>query len=191
MPSWTFAGKRVEGSATAVNIFGQPISDAEARAQYGGKITRHHIIDIKVLQAMWNTAVDRADEATINALAAWAGASSLLPPAPYNMTSTDPPAGLLEKITWNPFNLVVGPLTNYRVGDPDNDFDDLHFRTLPKFSKEDRTNQFENLARQEFNTHIYRLRQIYLLMGQYIEDTAAPQMISSMQSLLKSDTPSS
>ena len=191
MPSWNFTGKRVEGTSGFVTIFGQPMSDAEAKAQYGGKITRHHIIDIKVLQAIWNAGVDRGDEATIGALAAWGGALGLLPSSPFNMNSTDAPAGLLEKITWNPFNLVVGPLTNYRIGDPENDFDDLHFRTLPKFTQADRSNQYENLARQEFNTHAYRLRQIYLLMGQYIENTAAPQQISSMQSLLRSDTPTS
>ncbi|HXU81401.1 MAG TPA: hypothetical protein VN914_08385 [Polyangia bacterium] len=187
MPSWTYTGKRVKGSVEAVTIFGTRIGKSQAKAQYQGEITRHHLIDIQTLQALWNAIVDRNDEDTMEALAVWAGAR--IPNRPFNMGSTNPPNGLLNKIAWNPFNLVVGPLTNYRVGDPGDSFDDLHFRSFPKFTDKDRSNQAESIARQEFNAHIYRLKQIDQLGARYINGDVPEQVASSLRMLLRSDTP--
>ncbi len=187
MPSWTYTGHRVKGSVEAVSIFGGRIQKNQAKAQYQGEITRHHLIDIQVLQKMWNAVVDREDEETMIALATWARAR--VPARPFNMKTTNPPPGLINKITWNPFNLVVGPLTNYRIGDPGDSFDNLEFRDLPKFTDKDRSNQAENLARQEFNSHMYRLKQIYQLMKRYINDEAPEQIVENLRSLLRSDVP--
>lgn len=102
--------------------------------------------------------------------------------------TTDCPREDLKKIAWNPFNLVVGPLTEYRVGDPADSFDDIRFRELPKFTPDDATNKAEALARLEFNEHIVRLKRISNLMDIYLI-TPAPQDVTSLQTLLKSCVP--
>jgi hypothetical protein len=189
--SWEFTGSRVKGSVDAVTIFGAALSPAQAKAQYGGQITRHHLIDIQQLQALWNVIVSREDDDSMEALAHWAGKAGTLPAKPYNMQTTAAPGTLLKDVAWNPFNLIVGPLTNYRLGDPANDFDNIHFRSFPALSASDPNARAESLARQEFNAHVRRLREIYLLSKRYIEEVPPPQIVASLRTLLRSDTPAS
>ena len=188
MPSWKYtAGGRVGGSVAAVTIFGVQIQDKVGKANFGGQWTRHHLIDIQVLQKIWNAFIDANDEDSMEALITWAGAT--MPGKPFNMNGTDAPQGVLNRIAWNPFNIVIGPLANYRVNDPGSTFDPLTFTAMPKFAAKGDANYQENLARQEFNTHIYRLSQIYALMKRYLtEDPIAPQLVDSLRSLLRSDT---
>jgi hypothetical protein len=188
MPSWAYtAGGRVGGSVAAITIFGTQLQDAAAKSHFDHAITRHHLIDIQILQKIWNAFVAADDEESMAALITWAGAS--MPRRPFDMNSSNAPQGLLNRIAWNPFNIVIGPLANYRVNDPGSTFDAIAFTSFPKFDAKGDANQKESLARQEFNTHIYRLRQIYLLMKEYLtHDDIAPQTVNSLRSLLRSDT---
>jgi hypothetical protein len=188
MPSWAYtAGGRVGGSVAPVTIFGVQLQDKAAKSHFDGAFTRHHLIDIQVLQKIWNAFVAADDEESMAALITWAGGA--MPARPFNMNSTAAPQGLLNRIAWNPFNIVIGPLANYRVNDPGSTFDAITFTSFPKFDAAGDANQKESLARQEFNTHIYRLRQIYLLMKEYLtHDDFSPQAVSSLRSLLRSDT---
>src|SRR5258708_6147070 len=133
MPSWKFtAGGRVNGSVAAVTIFGVQLQNTPAKAHFGGQFTRHHIIYIQILQKIWNAFIDANDEESMEALITWAGAN--MPGKPFNMNSTDPPQGVLNRIAWNPFNIVMGPLANFRVNDPGSKFDPITFTALPNFA---------------------------------------------------------
>lgn len=191
MPTWKFTEHRIDGKARAATIFGVRITDGKAKDQFSKHMSRHHLIDIQQLQNLWNAVVDRNDEDTMAAMAHWAGATSLLPAKPYNMLTTSAPGGLLRKIAWNPFNLIIGPSTNYRLGDPANDFDHIEFRSFPKFSTVKSPEHIENLARQEFNTHVRRLRDLYLLMQRYLDEIPPPQIVDNLRQVLRSDTPAS
>ncbi len=188
MPSWAYtAGGRVNGSVAAVTIFGTNLQDGAAKKNFDGQFTRHHLIDIQVLQKIWNAFVADNDEDSMEALITWCGGK--MPTRPFNMGSTAAPAGLLNRVAWNPFNIVIGPLANHRVNDPGSTFDSITFTKFPKFAAKGDDNYKENLARQEFNTHIYRLRQIYVLMKEYLaHDDFSEQSLNSLRTLLRSDT---
>jgi hypothetical protein len=184
--SWKFNGSRVKGSVNAVTIHGLQLSSNQTKAHYGGAITRHHIIDIQSLQAFWNATIDRDDDDTMEALACWANATPLLPAKPRHMQTTQPPNGLLKSIAWNPLNLIVGPPTEYRLGDPANDFDDIHFRSFPSRSASPDALS-ESIVRQEFNMHVRRLRRIFLLIEEYLNGPLPDPTLESLRSLLRSD----
>lgn len=188
--SWIFTGKRVgDAKIKPVDLYGVPV---EGNPFDKGSMTRHHIIPITLLQKVWNTAVRRNDVDTIQAMAVWAGADKLMPtkrPLVMDGPEADPqPDGLLKKIAWNPFNLIMGPLTESRVGDPADSFDDIEFRNLPKFKIDEAGKKAEALARLDFNSHIKTLYKVNHYMKLYLE-SPSPQDLTSLHTLLKSDTP--
>jgi hypothetical protein len=196
MTSWEFTGKRVEGSVKTIDLFGQAMTNNPfaPNGKLKDQISRHHIIDIQLLQAVWNTAVKRNDADTMVALATWAGAASMVPSTRPLIMDGSPgtapqPQGLLKKIAWNPFNLTVGPLTNYRPDDPGDHFDDVRFQDLPKFALNEASKKAEALARLEWNEHIQLLKKIDHFMKLYIL-TPFPQDVTSLQTNLKSCVPS-
>ena len=76
---------------------------------------------------------------------------------------------------WNPFNIIIGPNTNHRIGDPGDSFDRITFRAFPSFglTPEDNVKKLENLARQKTNTYIDRLSRIHGRMKEYVEFQAS------------------
>ncbi|MEM9224111.1 MAG: hypothetical protein AAGB11_17145 [Pseudomonadota bacterium] len=118
--SWKIPGDRVKGSAAPVTIFGDFGNDTAnaTKSYYGGEITRHHIINIQVLQSVWNAAVDRADASMFHALAAWAGYGATKCFAMCGNPASAKPQDFQKAVCWNPFNLVMGPSTRDRVADP-------------------------------------------------------------------------
>jgi hypothetical protein len=203
MSDWLFKGKRVEGDVNICTLYGEAVTDDGAAATFGGGITRHHIIDIQMLQRFWNAVVARGDDDTMLALAKWAGEAQRLPKArPYGMLSTAAPDGLLKRVCWNPFNIVIGPNTNHRIGDPGDAFDLITFRSFPRFRSAtgaiDPKAKAESLARQRFNDHIHRLGRIYGRMKEYVEFQASSDLTEaargaaaarSVRSLLVSAVP--
>lgn len=188
--SWTFTGKRIgDAKIKPVDLYGVPVDESPFDK---GSMSRYHIIPITMLQRSWNTAVERNDVDTISAMAVWAGAESLMPskrPLVLDGPSADKqPEGLLKRIAWNPFNLIVGPFIESRVGDPGEIFDKIKFTELPKFKIDEAGKKAEALARLDFNTHIDRLHKINHYMTLYLE-APSQQDLTSLHSLLKSDTP--
>jgi hypothetical protein len=110
------------------------------------------------------------------ALIGWAGyAARATPPTPpLNIASTTAPEGLLRMVCWNPLNIFIGPMTNYRIGDPGDGFDRITFTRFPKFGsaatpEENAELQKESLARQEFNRHVGNLERHSERMREYVE----------------------
>lgn len=175
MAGWLYTKKdRVPGDVNICTIYGKQIHSSDADRQFGGAVTRHHIIDIQMLQKFWNAVVSMGDNATMEALAKWAGEADRLPKTrPLDMKNTDPPEGLLKRICWNPFNIIIGPLTNHRIGDPGDDFDGIIFQSFSPSNNGSSLDahgvQKEILMRQQFNTHISRLARIYARMTDYVE----------------------
>ena len=147
--------KAVKMDGSVVGIGGERIG--------GLKVTRHHLIDIKTLQDFWNKACDFGDMAVIEALALWAGT----PPrviADMVPAATKPrPNTVIQRICWNPFNIVVGPDTTIRPNNPgEREFDYIAFVG-------DLT-----VARIEFNIHVKRLRSIEQYIKLYLAISPAP-----------------
>lgn len=164
-------------------------------------LTRHHIIPHHLLIAVWNEAVDRGHFTLLTSLAVWAGRNPTTE-LPVSLDITDPnptpdPQQVLMRVAWNPWNIVIGPKMEHRIGDPSDAFDRLQFRELGAFDKtagpiESNAAWQENLARQEFNSHIDRLYRIYKYMVRYIDPKLplADVEVESLRTLLRSDRPS-
>jgi|GEM_PF-1922660 len=181
-PTWKITADRVKGDAEPVTIagdFGKNVANA-TKIAFQQKITRHHIINIQTLQDFWNTAVERQDEDVFKALKTWAAFPESLFLAA--MMSPVAPEAFQRAVCWNPFNIVLGPSTERRVGDPGEDFDDIRYTS---FGDAD-----ARVARMEFNQHVERLTRINQLIGFYIAGGEAPQLRTSLISLLNDDRPS-
>ncbi|HEY8509981.1 MAG TPA: hypothetical protein VIL32_16590 [Steroidobacteraceae bacterium] len=164
-------------------------------------LTRHHVIPHHLLIAVWNKAVERGDFDLIKALAIWAGRDPTAE-LPATLDAMDPnpnpdPQQVLMRVAWNPWNIVIGPKMEHRIGDPTDAFDRLQFRDLPAFDRTAgpiETNEAwkENLARQEFNLHVDRLYRIYKYMVRYVDPRLplADVEVMSLITLLRSDHPS-
>jgi len=121
------------------------------------KVTRHHVIDIKTLQDVWNQACDREDDQVIDALCDWAGCPSRQQTV-FIANKLARPNKLIQAICWNPFNIVVGAGSTVREDNPgDHEFDYIAFVDMAHLS----------IARQEFNIHVKRLRRIEQYMNLY------------------------
>jgi hypothetical protein len=169
--SWRIDADRVKSDPDPVNFagdFGKRFT-IEVKKKYNGDLTRHHIINIQVLQDFWNAAMTNADRATFEAMGLWCG----LPPVQLASLLEDPanrdPGDFQKQFCWNPFNIVIGPSTGHRIGDPGEEFDFLQFRSFPKFTSKATPEFSESLARQEFNSHMERLKRINEYMGRYIK----------------------
>lgn len=197
--TWTINAQRMKGTTNSVSI--GPVTTAFK------EITRHHLVNLQVLMNVWNKAVERRDEAMFKALAVW----SAYPQAEFQgtMRMATAPVKFQKAVCWNPFNIVVGPSTGHRVGDPGAGFDDIQFRTLPETGGQIQDGSVSlphaqtdgakiNVARQEFNMHVERLKRINQYMGQYNglpatvpeDDHRANMTIRQLAELLKSDRPS-
>lgn len=162
--------------------------------------TRHHVIPHNLLIDCWNEAVVRSDMKLLQAFAVWAGKSASDLPTSFSLTTPEPQI-VLRCVAWNPFNIIIGPLGEHRMGDPGPGFDHFEFRSFvpqgapPASPTEAAQRQKESLARQEFNRHLGMLRRIYNLLTQYLIKPAdnganlAPQLMDSLVSLLRSDVP--
>lgn len=149
---------RVTGNITKAVTFDGEIKNIGALPKIGGsKVTRHHIIDIKTIQDVWNQACDLEGDQVIDALCEWAGS----PPRQLQHFIGNKgvaPMKLIQAICWNPFNIVVGVGSNAREKNPgDHEFDYIAFVDQKNLT----------IAKQEFNTHIKLLRNIELYMKQY------------------------
>lgn len=157
---------RVTGNIKKAVTFDGVITNIGALPKIGGiKVTRHHIIDIKTVQDVWNQACDLEDDQVIDALCEWAGC----PPRQlqyFIRNKAAAPMKLIQAICWNPFNIVVGVGSNVRMKNPgDHEFDYIAFVDQRNLT----------IAKQEFNIHIKRLRNIELYMKQYCNlETPSP-----------------
>jgi len=177
-----------------VTIFGVAVS-GNPYQRAGGDLTRHHIIPHSLLIEVWNSAVDYLDFETIKALATWAGLDpgTALPATldPGNANPNPSPQSVLRKVAWNPFNIVVGPLSEHRVEDPGDSFDGIQFTRLqPSTSAGKHKDWRENLARQEFNQHVMVLRRIYNYLTRYVAGKPIEQDHTSLCQLLRGDAKS-
>lgn len=190
-PSWTIIDDRVSGDPDPVSFSGEhgkPFT-LKVKKEYQDKLTRHHVINIQVLQSAWNQAVASQDADTFRALGKWCA----FPDDAVERLVTTPTINPIEfqrQVCWNPFNIIVGPSTTVRVGDPGSGFDKIQFTTLPKFDGFDDPGFNESLARQEFNQHIERLTRINMYLTRYITGELYEQEIGNLRTLLKSDRPS-
>jgi hypothetical protein len=160
------AAERYTGNiTTAVRLDGTIMNIGGIPNIGGAKVTRHHLIDIRTLQDVWNKACDLEDVEVIGALAEWSGAPTRQIDAMKN--SVELPNRIVQRICWNPFNIVVGPSSTVRPANPgDREFDFIGFVDTP------------SVATMEFNEHLRQLRLIDQLMRQYLlipANAAAPQ----------------
>ena len=174
-------------------------------------LTRHHVIPHSLLIAAWDRAVDLGDMDLIKGFAVWAGMDPLRDlPATFDVATPNPQI-VLRKVAWNPFNIVIGPLSEHRVEDPGSGFDQFEFRSLVPTGFTRQTGRAlepkqlaESVARQEFNRHLGVLRRIYNILVRYtasktvpdgvaktkeVAIPVAPQDITSLITLLRSDLP--
>jgi hypothetical protein len=159
-------------------------------------LTRHHIIPHSMLIDAWEHAVDRSDMELIKAFTVWAGKDPTRDLPANFLTIVPEPQTVLRKVAWNPFNIVIGPLSEHRVEDPGAMFDLFEFRSFIPAGAANPRNQAEviklrteNLARQDFNRHLRVLRRIYNILVRYLTDQVANQDVDSLRELLKSDVP--
>lgn len=154
----------------------------------GKKVTRHHIIDIKTLQDVWNKACDLEDDEIIKALCTWAWCPERQM-ACFLDNKDARPDPLIRAICWNPFNIVVGPASEVRgTENPgDHEFDYIAFVG----------GAVVQVAELEFNTHIKRSRTIERYMAQYcLQESYLPnapqnsvEFDQSKHSMWHSETP--
>jgi len=147
---------------TAVKLDGTVLKIGGLEKIGGEKVTRHHIIDIRTLQDVWNKACDFQQIDVLKDLALWAGT----PPRLITETMNDhskPPNKVIQYICWNPFNIVIGPGSSVRPSNPgDREFDFIAY--VDNLS----------LVRLEFNEHVKRLRRIERYMKMYVAMSEPP-----------------
>jgi len=191
-PSWKIEADRVKSDPDPVGFggdFGKRFT-IQIKKSYKDEVTRHHVINIQVLQDFWNEAMVRADRPTYEAMGAWCAMAPARLTSLLDNPSTLKPDDFQRQFCWNPFNIVIGPSTTHRVGDPGSGFDFIQFQSFPKFAATSDASFTENLARQEFNTHMERLKRINAYMGRYTGGTLYSQEVENLRTLLKSDRPS-
>lgn len=132
----------------------------------GKKVTRHHIIDIKTLQDVWNMACELEDDEVLEALCTWAWCPERQMSC-FLQNKSIRPDSLIKAICWNPFNIVVGPASEIRGAENpgDHEFDHIAFVGIAALQT----------AELEFNTHVKRSRTIDRYMAQYCrQETSLP-----------------
>jgi hypothetical protein len=172
------SSNRVTGNITTAVTFDGDVSNIGGLPRIGGaKVTRHHIIDIRTIQDVWNQACELEDDRVIVALCDWAAC----PVRQFNLlfgNKSVKPMRLIQGICWNPFNIVVGPGSTVRVGNPgEREFDYIAFVDQRDL----------HVAEQEFNSHLKRLRSIELYMKKYC-DLEVPLSLGGSIRVLDSDT---